>query len=290
MTFPFRYIVRYTDSKPAEAQRGLEEFFGKNAIPDPGDTELWSYYAEWMMFDFRQKNGRTFLIDCVLLNPDNLDKKIIDQFKQIAESQNYSNYQILDIKRGEWINLEDVYTGKIYKVYDKLGSESIPDEGTMFVRVAKVDGKWCLVGANSAVYPITYTERMRRNLRNDFSKNKIKLTPKDYYKLMVEQRKNPPKKPQFLTKDQLNNKREELENNFVKKIKKYNAKITFKELLEIFYEENRVNVLDLLLSLGKKGLTERFVMGEMQLLSDIWNHFPHKCLGGKAPIELRPDS
>lgn len=289
MVFPFRYITEYTNSKPSEAQKGFEEFWGKDTVPDSGDTELWQYYTEWMIFDFIQSTGRTFLIEYVLLNPDNLDSKVIDQFKQIAETQNYSDYQILDLKRGEWIKLEDIYTGKIYKVYDKLGSENVPDEGTMFARVARVDDKWYLVGANSATYPITYTERMKKGLRNDFTKNKIKLTPKDLYKLIVEQRENPPEMPKSLTKSELKKKREELEDSFIKKTKKYGARMTFVELLKIIYDENRTNVLDLWLSLGKKGLTEKFVIVEMQLLSDIWNHFPHKCLGGKAPIELRPD-
>ena len=289
MVFPFRYIAAYTNTKPLEAERGFKEFWENDIIPDRNDTELWQYYMEWIMFDFVLKNGRTFLIDYVLLNPDHLDQQTISQFKQIAETQNYSDYQIFGIKRGEWINLEDIYTGKIYKVYDELGSKTILDEGTILARIARVDGKWYLVGANPVGFPITYTERMKKNLRNDFSKNKTKITPKDLYKLIVEQRKNPPKMSKPLTKTQLKKKREELEKIFNKKAKKYKVRMTFTELLKVIYDENRTNVLDLWIGLGKRGLTEKFVIDEMQLLSDIWNNFPHKCLGGKAPIELMPD-
>ena len=284
MNFPLRFVAEYTNSKPSEAQRGFEEFWGKDFVPDKNDTELWQYYTEWMIFDFVQKSGRSFLIEYILLNPDNLESKVINQFKQIAETYNYSNYQILSIKRGGWIKLENIFTGEIYKVYDKLGSENIPDEGTMFARVARVDGKWYLVGANSPICPITYTERMKRCLREDSLEKKVKLTPKDLCKLILEQRKNPPKISKLLTKSEIKEKRKELESKFIRKARKYGANMTFNKLLQIIHEENCTNVLDLWLSLGKKGLTEKFVVEEVQLLSDIWNHFPHRCLGGKAPI------
>lgn len=290
MVFPFHYIATYTNTKPDQAQKGFEKFWGKNTVPDRNDTELWQYYMEWIMFDFRLKNGSTFLIEYSLTNPDNLDKNIINQFKQIAETQNYSQYQVLGVKRGEYVELEDIYTGKIYKAYDKLGSESMDPESSIFARLAKVDSKWYLVGANPVGMPITYTERMKKMLRRNFNPKKDRLTPKDAYKLILARRENVKKSVRFLTPKEIKNKRKALKKSFEKLSLKYNPKMTFDSLLAEIYNENRVNVLDFWKKLAKKGLTEDFVMDRFQLFTDIWNHFPHKCLKDKSPVELYPDT
>lgn len=46
-----------------------------------------------------------------------------------------------------------------------------------------------------------------------------------------------------------------------------------------------VNVLDFWRNLSKKGLPEEFVLNETELLQDIWNYFPHQCLGCISPRE-----
>lgn len=129
MVFPLHKIVDYALTKPNEFERALHEFFPSEDEVDQASEEIRSYFIEWLIFEYKQTSSATFLAEYVLKNPDLLDGQTISQFRQIAETQWYSDFQIIKIRRGSHIKIEDVFTGKKYDVFDKLGSENLTPEG-----------------------------------------------------------------------------------------------------------------------------------------------------------------
>ncbi|OGD62755.1 hypothetical protein A2160_04795 [Candidatus Beckwithbacteria bacterium RBG_13_42_9] len=281
MKFPLRKIIDYAMTKPSVVDRAYREFFG-SMPPEKLKTEWEDLFLEWLIFDYKQSAGTSFLVEYILKNPDKLDKKVIDQFKQIAKTELYSQFEIQEIKKGEWFILEDLYTGKSYKVYEKKGTSFIESQGTIPGRIAQVDKRWYLVGANSVYYPITYTERFKKNLREIKATN---CSPKDTVELLIAQENRPLDTSPILTKKQIKNKRKRLRKDYEKNMTKYGLTLTIDDLLKEIYEEDRTNVLDFWQSLIKKGLTEKFILDKTIILQDIWNHFPHKCLKGLSPAE-----
>jgi len=139
---------------------------------------------EWLVFDYKQKSGTSFLVEYTLKNPDRLDGSRISQFTQIVKTQVYSQFEILEINKGRWFVLENLHTGKTYKVYEKKGTTAIKYPGTIPGRIAKVDNRWYLVGANTVYFPITYTQRHKRYMRD------LKITdyfPKHTVELLMNQ-------------------------------------------------------------------------------------------------------
>lgn len=281
MRFTLRKIVDFAMAKPAEVDNAYREFFGPLSV-DQLQKEWEELFLEWLIFDYKQKGGTTFLVEYILRNPDKFDAKKINQFEQISRSQIYSMFEILEIKKGELFILEDIHTGKTYQVYDKKGTSSIKHLGTIPGRIAKVDGRWYLVGANSVYFPITHTQRSKKIMR------KIKITnfsPKDTVEQLMEHEQNPPAPPELVTKKQVKNKKKQLKQVYEENAEKYHFSLTFDDLINEIYQENRVNVLDFWKSLTKKGLAEEFLYEKPEVMQDIWNYFPHKHLNGLSPIE-----
>lgn len=280
MRFPLRKVTDFAMTKPGEVDEAYRKFFGLLPV-EQLQTEWEELFLEWLIFDYQQKTGATFLIEYILRNPDNFDAEKINQCRQIAKSQFYSMFEILKIKSGEWFILENIHTGKTYRVYEKKGTSSIKTPGTIPGRIARVDGRWYLVGANSVYFPITHTERAKKHMRKMKINN---YSPKDTVELLMaqDQKSQPP--PQ-VTKKQIKNKRKELKKAYEHHAEKHRLALSFDALVNEIYQENRVNVLDFWQSLTKKGLIEEFLLDNLQLLQDIWNYFPHKHLDNLSPIE-----
>lgn len=266
--------------RPPEVDSAYKEFFGSLPFSElkPEWEEL---FLEWLIFDYKASTGTLFLIEYVLRNPDNLNKDTINQFEQIAKTQFYSQFEILEIKRGQWLKLEDLFTGKIYTVYEKKGSETLSEKGVIPGRLAKVDGKWYLVGANSIYFPITYTQRAKKHMREFKPK---KFSPQDTFELLKSHEQQPRQPISVPTKKELEEKRKSLKTEYAKIAKKFNAGLSFDGLIKEIYNEDKTNVLDFWKKLEKKGLKFEMFIENAEIFQDIWNYFPHKCLNDLSPI------
>lgn len=170
-------------TKPREVDDAYIKFFG-DLPPQELETTWEELFLEWLVFDYKQSGKASFLIEYVLKNPDGLMDKEIDSFRQIAQTHIYSMFEIREIERGEWFVLEDLHTGKAYQVYEKKGTLSIKEAGTIPGRIANVDDRWYLVGANSIYLPIVYTQKLKQIMRKTKIKN---YSPKDTVDLLRHQ-------------------------------------------------------------------------------------------------------
>lgn len=282
MVFPLRKIIDFAMIHPDEVDLAYKQFFGMLPFSEL-KSEWEELFLEWLIFDFKTLKRTSFLAEYVLKNPDKLDNKALDQFKQIVETQFYSQFEIQKIKRGQLITVEDLFTAETYTIYEKKGSERLSERGILPGRIAKVDEKWYLVGANSVYFPITYTERAKRNIREIKIKN---FSPKDTIELLMSQEQSSPPTISMPTAEELQEKRKSLKEEYGKVAKKFGAALLVNELIEEIYKEERVNVLDFWKSLEKKGLKFEVLVENTELLQDIWNYFPHKCLKDLSPIEV----
>src|SRR3989338_855965 len=231
-------------TRPSEVDEAYKQFF--RDLPFEQLKPEWEeLFLEWLMFDYKPKSGASSLVEYILKDPDHIEKIVRDQFQQIAQTQKYSLFEILEIERSKWFLLEDIYTGKTYKVYEKKGTTQIKNPGQIPGRVANVDGRWYLVGANSVYFPITYTKRLKGKM-----------------------------------------KRMELQAKYESLAKEYNVTLSITDLLKKIDEENRSALGDFWQEMMKNGLPEKFFFDQWQLLEDVWNYFPHKCLNGLSPVEM----
>ena len=287
MKLPFSLIIEFAHQNLNEIESALGQFFGLKSLKNSdNDEDIFPLFSEWLIYDFKRPAGVSFINEYILKNPNKHPEKLLDQFSQASQTQLYSHYEILQVKKGEWIKVEDIFSGKTYRVYDKSSSKTIPKFGLLHSRIAKVDKRWYFVGANPFYFPITHTDRAKNIFRRDF-KNK-KQSPKDTAELLLNHPNYPDSDniPNPPTKKELKNKLKRLRKHYNKKGEKYNLKLSFDQVADFIYQEDRVNVLDFWQELAKKGLGEKFIFTEIKLLEDMWNWLPHKCLGGKSPIEM----
>ena len=284
MRLPFGRVVEFAHTRPHEVTRALNDFF-KREYPGPEEEELiFPIFTEWLIFDYKPTSGTTFLIEYCLRNPDRLNKTTITRMKRAAASHNYSQFEIQDIKRGKYIDVEDLCTGQKFRVWEEKGSSGKHDKGSVHARIALIDGKYYFVGANPIHMSITYTERFKKFFRK--SSGSKKFTPIDTWELIKVNRQKT-SSPPILTIKQIKNLRKELEKKYIKLVAKYSLGLSFNDLVKLVNEEKReVQPLDFWKGLLKVGLTEQFFFKEFKLLEEIWNYFPHKSLKGKSPYEM----
>jgi len=280
----FGKIIEYANSNQTWLKKAVEEFFGNSINVDKYDHKILSgLFNEWFIFDFQPTiSEATPVSQYYFKNPYNLPEIQLKELEQIIKTEKYSMYQIKEVKKGKWLDLADIFSGKSYKVYDIKGSSNTNDKGTLAGRLAKVDGKWIVVGSDPLYFPITYTERSL----NFFSKSKDsqKLNPKYIFDQFIKNQKEG--KPDEDIKVKVF--RGELERQYKSMIKKYKLKANFEKLLDFVYRENYENHFaqffkDLFMKLK---IPEKVIFENLNFFQNIWNYFPHEVLNGLCPNEM----
>ena len=117
----------------------FHEFFGNTASHNEVDQFENMLFEEWILFDWRDKNGKTLL--------DRGEKEpsfMAMQRQRCLELKNnvYSYWQVVDSMPGYGITVEDVYDDKQYKIRHKRYSTELPIDSIFCARLAHVDGRW----------------------------------------------------------------------------------------------------------------------------------------------------
>lgn len=279
-------VISYAKSDPEIFRRAWREFIGEEEVYEGMENfdKITALFNEWYIFDFRQKSGMNFITEYFLKNPDNLSQELLGGLKQIIETQRFEALEIVKLKRGEWLKAYGLYSGKVYQIYDHLGSLSAPDQGTLFGRVAKIDDHWQLVGSDSVFLSWTNTPRAKKA----YLKSGIKLTAREVLVFWLPQKKSEDLEFSMrMTPKGLLDKRKELEKRFNELAGKNKLKVVFKDVLDFIYKENyQTNFCDFFVDLEKIGIPHQVIIEEMPFFNDLWNFFPHKLLKGKCPAEI----
>lgn len=81
-------------------------------------------------------------------------------------------------------------------------------------------------------------------------------------------------------------KRKEIEQELEDILKETGSDFTLKDIRETIYEEEETDDFTNLIAMFDMGQGAAELQTITELLSDAWNYFPHKILGGKSPAEM----
>lgn len=81
-------------------------------------------------------------------------------------------------------------------------------------------------------------------------------------------------------------KRREIERELEDVLKETGSDFTLDDIREAIYEEEETDDFTDLIAMFDTGQGAAELQTVTELLSDAWNYFPHKILGGKSPAEV----
>jgi translation elongation factor EF-1alpha len=87
------------------------------------------------------------------------------------------------------------------------------------------------------------------------------------------------------TKQQIIDERREIEKYTVALLKKVKSDFTFKDVTDAIYNEKERGDLTKMIAMFDTGEGDE-LSNILDILTDAWNYFPHKALGGKSPEEM----
>ncbi len=280
-------VIGYATQHEYIMKKAVEEFFGKTPI-DPlmeNIEAILGLLNEWLIFDFKVHSDKTFIADYYFKNPDSLPEEQLEELRQIIETQQFELLELQSVKKGEWLKVYGLHSGKNYTVYEKSGSLAAPGKGIFWGRIAKVHDKYILVGSNPIYFPITATPRLKKIYLNNKPDH---FSPKDALPLVLPQKAGLSlNKKKQMSKKELEKKRASLKEQF-ERLQRYSSlSVSFESIISFVYNENyKTNFADFFADLVKLGVPERIIFSKTDLFNEIWNLFPHKLLNGKSPYEI----
>lgn len=90
-----------------------------------------------------------------------------------------------------------------------------------------------------------------------------------------------------LTKQQLIKERREIEEYIVALLRKVKSEFTFEDVKDAIYNETEQGDMTKIIAMFDTGEGDE-LSNVLDIVTDAWNYFPHKALGGKSPNEMLP--
>ena len=280
-------VVIYANRDQRLMKRAVAEFFGERHVDQssPNFEQISSLFNEWLIFDFKVKESRNWVTEYYLKNPDALPADQLAELEQIIKTQTFQMFEI-ESKRGQYVTVYGLYNGDTYKVFDKALSSNFPGKGSFWNRTAMVDGRRIFVGGNPSFFPITNTPRARKIFLKE--NGGAEFTAKMALDLLMTKRKEKdPFEDLPQTPQELEISRQKIQKRYSLLASRHGFTPTFDDVVHFVFVENyNHNEADFYTDLIKMGIPEKVLFKHYQLFGDIWNHFPHKKLKGKSPVEL----
>jgi len=90
-----------------------------------------------------------------------------------------------------------------------------------------------------------------------------------------------------LTQQQLLKERREIEKYIVALLRKVKSDFTFEDVKDAIYNETERDDMTKIIAMFDTGVGDE-LSNILDIVTDAWNYFPHKALGGKSPEEMLP--
>lgn len=87
-----------------------------------------------------------------------------------------------------------------------------------------------------------------------------------------------------MNKQEITEKREEIKKEFEELLAEHKSPFNFEYILDVIYHEDDTDDMMKIVAIFDRGEPME-LENILELATDAWNYFPHKELGGKAPVE-----
>lgn len=88
------------------------------------------------------------------------------------------------------------------------------------------------------------------------------------------------------SKQQILERQKEIEQELIEMLEETESDFTLEDVTDaIFYEEETDNVMKIVAMFDRGGDASE-LSNVLELVTDAWNYFPHKALGGLSPAEM----
>lgn len=271
--------------------KALQEFRKLAPKRETVETEflgtLEGIWREWLVYEYREKpTSPSLIVEYAMLHRHELTDVELRELTAICQTNFYEQLEITGPRKvSEWIEMYGITSGRAYKVYDVALSKSAPKCGTTWGRLAKINRRWNLVGADTVVLPLTTTARMKAMMRKELRKEKLSCT-------VVLEMLTKHETAKTVTKKEIKNKRKVLGKQYHKLQQQFPQIGGFDNLVaRVWGEKREVPFGDWLQDTTKVLLIpDKVLIQNLSFFQEVWNYFPHQITGDKAPVEILPDS
>ena len=87
-----------------------------------------------------------------------------------------------------------------------------------------------------------------------------------------------------MNKEEIAQKRKEIKEEFEELLAEHGSPFSFDHILDIIYHEEETDDMMKIVAIFDDG-NPMEMQNILELATDAWNYFPHKILGGKAPVD-----
>ena len=173
LNFRLRKVTNYAHKKISPSHEAVKQFFGKRSVEKFIQNDIANaLFNEWLSFDYRNKQGTSFLAEYYLKNPDSLTNPQLSQLEQVIKSERFEIMELLKVVRDKGISVRVVRTGEEFFVDDLSSSRSATAPSLFFNRLARVNDKWILVGCDNVSFPIGLSSEDRKQFARILNKEK----------------------------------------------------------------------------------------------------------------------
>ena len=142
-----------------EIRRALVVFFGDRNIKIDETAE--GLFNEWLLYDFKMLNNRSFLEEYVMTNPENLIDKNLKIYKGFLDNK-FGIFEVIKIQKGESLKVIDLQSGVEYIINEKTATQHLKRGNVFIGRIGRVEGCYELVGANPIFLNSTINQQFRQ--------------------------------------------------------------------------------------------------------------------------------
>jgi len=265
-----------------EIERARKEFFdtAQDGIILAVDEKYEPYFMEWLVFDFRLKNGKHLIEDYYDCNPRKCQLYEMQIYRDLRDNV-YGLAEVRRVYLGEGLDLLMLHTGEEYFAHEHSGTFQLKKGNLIFARIAKVGGRYELVSGNTFVLPIHLDSRTKKH----FVDKTKKFTPKDAIGFLNNNNKSAPMIDERVDVTEIKADFDDLLDDLAIS-KMVDADLVQKWLANIDFKRVGMPLVDILVGLTKHWPDEGQMNRLLKLTSELANNSPRKELGGKSPQEM----
>ncbi len=277
------YEYYFTSSRyENEVLRALREFFDRPDLDRGGSLKMGDekgeeFFNEWFLYDFKLKNGKTALENFIVRNPLKLDDQQTALYRNLLDNK-FGVFEVMSAKRDRGLGLRDLQTGMEWFVHEKSLTHQVEVGDVFLGRIANVDHHYELVGAN------TFLIEIDEIAKKQFRKEKVKITPKEANEIWSRQFSSA-NSDVGESKQEILTRRKELERELVDMLRETGSEFELAHVLDAIYNEEDGDDMMKVVAMFDRGGDAAELDNVLDLVTDAWNYFPHKALGGLSPAD-----